>query len=131
MSAASEVAKAPACTVYYDGACPLCQREISFYRQRKGAEAVRWVDVAEDDAPKDLGPGLDAETAKARFHVRDVDGRLYSGAARFAALWSTLPQWRSLGRLAASPLIGWALERAYTGFLKMRPWLQRRAARAD
>lgn len=63
MSAASEVAKAPACTVYYDGACPLCQREISFYRQRKGAEAVRWVDVAQDDAPKDLGPGLDAETA--------------------------------------------------------------------
>lgn len=128
MSAASEVAKASACTVYYDGACPLCRREISFYRRRKGAEAVSWVDVAEDDAPKDLGPGLDAETAMARFHVRDVDGRLYSGAAGFAALWSTLPQWRSLGRLAASPLIGWALERAYTGFLKMRPWLQRRAA---
>jgi hypothetical protein len=64
----------------------------------------------------------------ARFHVRDVNGRLYSGAAGFAVLWSTLPQWRSLGRLAALPPIGWVLERAYTEFLKIRPWLQRRAA---
>ena len=36
----------PALTVYYDGACPLCRREIGFYRDCRGAEAVAWVDIA-------------------------------------------------------------------------------------
>ena len=29
----------PPLTVYYDGACPVCRREIGFYRKRTG-EAV-------------------------------------------------------------------------------------------
>lgn len=37
-------------TVYYDGACPLCRREIEFYRRRRGADAIEWVDAAVGDA---------------------------------------------------------------------------------
>lgn len=115
------------CTVYYDGDCPICQREIAFYRRRAGAEHVSWVDIESADGA-DLGPDLDKAQAKARLHVRLADGRLVSGARGFAALWLALPAFRWAGRIAASPPVAWPLERLYRAFLRVRPWLQRRFA---
>jgi predicted DCC family thiol-disulfide oxidoreductase YuxK len=127
-------------TVYYDGACPLCRREIAHYRGRAGAERVRFVDLAaaEDREPGrldpgsiDLGPGLDLAAARARFHVREADGRLVSGAAAFARLWRRFPGWRWLARLVELRLFGWRpllpfAEAAYRLSLIVRPWLARR-----
>ncbi|MEC8852758.1 MAG: DCC1-like thiol-disulfide oxidoreductase family protein, partial [Pseudomonadota bacterium] len=33
-------------TIFYDGGCPLCAREIAFYRRRAGAGRLDWIDVA-------------------------------------------------------------------------------------
>ena len=83
-------------TVFYDGACPLCEKEISFYRRRPGADSVRWVDVNQA-GPAILGPDLTREQALARFHVRDDRGQLTSGGAAFSRLWSALPGFRPIG----------------------------------
>lgn len=115
----------PALTVYYDGACPLCAAEIGTYRRCRGAERVAFVDVGRTDAPADLGPGLTREAALARFHVRDAGGSLASGAAGFAALWSQLPGWRWLARITRLPGVLALAERAYRGFLPLRPRLAR------
>jgi len=116
----------PALTVYYDGACPLCRREIGFYRDCRGAEAVAWVDIAGSaEAP---APDLPRAAALARFHVRGADGRLVSGGAAFAELWRALPGFRPLGRLFGRPLPGRVLARGYEAFLGLRPRLQRLAA---
>ncbi len=109
-------------TVMYDGACPLCRREIGLYQSLTPLQKVRWLDVSDTSAG--LSP---AEQTRfmARFHVRDTDGRLLSGAAAFVALWLTMPGWRWLGRLGRLPGVTPVLEWFYSGFLHLRPTLQR------
>lgn len=114
---------APALTVYYDGACPLCRVEIAHYRRQQGADALRFVDVA---GPAACGPDLSREQALARFHVRDADGRLLSGAAAFVSIWARLPRWRWGARIAALPPVLALLELGYRAFLPIRPALSRR-----
>lgn len=110
-------------TVYYDGSCPLCTAEIAQYRRAGGD--VAYADVSEGDLPD----GLTREAAMARFHYRDADGQLVSGARAFAALWLELsrdrPRLHPLARLANTPpalLIG---EAAYRAFLPVRPLVQK------
>lgn len=107
-------------TVYYDGACPICAREIGMYRGCAGAERIDWVDVGVAGAPEKVADDLSRDQALARFHVRAEDGRLVSGAAAFATLWRALPAWRRIGRVASWPPIGRALDALYRGFLALR-----------
>ena len=114
-------------TVYFDGSCPLCRREIAYYRGLPGSEKLAWVDVSDPEQP--LGGDLDCRTALARFHVRDTAGRLHQGGIAFALLWQQLPRWRWAGRLFARPPMSWLLDTAYRLFLPVRPWLQKRLGR--
>lgn len=108
-------------TVWYDGGCPLCTREIALMRRLDRRGRLRFVDVSDDTSscPLDRGDLL------ARFHVSDAQGRFYSGAAAFAAMWRAIPLLRPLGLLALLPGMTWALERLYRAFLRVRPTLQR------
>lgn len=117
-----------ACTVYFDGACPVCSREVAHYRGRLGAERIRWVDASTAD-PYALGPGLDGPAALARFHVRGADGALVSGAAAFATLWRHLPAYAWLGRAASWPPMLAILEAGYRAFLRVRPLWRAQARR--
>ena len=103
-------------TVYYDGACPVCSREMAVYRRAAGAEALRFVDVTTEAPPE----GVTRDAALARLHVRRPDGSMATGAAAFAALWSSLPRWRRLGRVAALPIVQPLLEAGYRAFLRVR-----------
>lgn len=116
----------PALTVLYDGACPLCRREIGLYRDLAAAQptqALRFVDVS--DSQTALPAGTTRQQLMARFHVQQADGQLQSGARAFAALWAQLPGWRWLARLARVPGMTPLMEAAYRGFLPLRPRLQR------
>ncbi len=106
-------------TVFYDGGCPVCSREVQFYRSREGAASFAWVDVARADEAL-LGPGLSRDEALARMHVRRADGTLVSGAAAFAEIWRGMPGLRWLGRLLAIPPFGSMAEVCYRLFLRAR-----------
>jgi len=109
----------PLPTVYFDGGCPVCSREVAMYQRQPGADALQWVDVARCGA-NDLGSGLTREAAMARLHLRRPDGSLVSGAQAFTSLWRVLPRWAWLGRmLGAGPGL-WLLEAGYRGFLFVR-----------
>jgi predicted DCC family thiol-disulfide oxidoreductase YuxK len=109
----------PLLTLYYDGGCPVCTREIGFYQRRRGAERIHWVNLASCEEAE-LGVGLSREDAYARLHARWPGGQLVSGAAAFAALWQALPAFRPAGRFAAWPGVIHLLEWGYRGFLKVR-----------
>ncbi len=110
--------------VYFDGACPLCRREIAVYRKRDRDGAIEWVDVSACQAAE-IVPGLTGEAAKRRFHVRRADGTLLSGAAAFAEMWAQTPGFQWLGRFARWPGVTPVLEGVYRGFLRVRPGVQR------
>jgi len=110
-------------TVFFDGACPLCHQEISFYRRRNGADDITWIDVSRS-AENEIAPGLTRDGALARFHVINAEGKLVSGGEAFACLWAALPGFQRLGKIfRARPLL-WILNYAYNLFLKMRSLLQ-------
>lgn len=115
-------------TVYYDGACPVCSREIAMYQQQDAGRRCAWVDVSRC-APQALGDDLTREQALKRFHVRHADGRLDSGAHGFAALWAQLPATSFLARVARWPGVLPVLELGYRAFLVLRRlWRRPRAA---
>jgi len=118
-----------ALTVLYDGACPLCRREVGVYQGLAPLEPVRWLDVSAPAAA--LPPGGDRATFMARFHVRRANGELLSGAAAFVALWAALPGWRWLARVGGWPGVTPLLECAYRGFLLLRPGMQALARRLE
>jgi len=113
------------CVVYFDGACPLCRREIAHYRSKEGSSAIEWVDAASCDTGA-LGGDLDRDAALAQLHARSSDGSLVSGVAAFAMIWSRLPAYRWLAPLVSRRPVLTVLEAGYAAFLRLRP-LWRRA----
>lgn len=108
-------------TIWFDGGCPLCVREIGLMGRLDRGHAIDFIDVAgasDPDCPVNKAELL------ARFHARE-NGQLLSGASAFAAMWRAIPLLRPFGLLARRPLVLALLERAYVAFLHVRPKLQR------
>lgn len=108
-------------TVYFDGSCPLCVKEIAIYKNSKATD-VAFIDVsAHDFVPSD---DLNQSQAMARFHVRKPDGTLLDGGQAFVALWAETPGFKWLASLFQSTLMVRLADIGYNQFLKIRPALQ-------
>ncbi len=110
--------------VYFDGDCPLCRREIAFFRKREAPGRIHWINIC-DSSEDGLGANLSRCDAMKRFTVRKSDGSLLSGAPAFVEMWKLTPGFSWLGHLGQYKSIGIILEMLYRGFLKIRPQLQR------
>jgi predicted DCC family thiol-disulfide oxidoreductase YuxK len=110
----------PQVTVWYDGGCPLCVREIALMDRLDKRDRIEFVDIDREDA----SCPLDRDLMLARMHARDGE-ELVDGAAAFAAMWRQIPMLRPLGVAAKNRAVLWVLERAYRGFLVVRPAVQR------
>ena len=86
--------------VFFDGACPLCRREIAHYRRIDRVQRLHWVDAA-TEAKILAAHGLDQERAMAELHVLDGNGRWQRGVDAFLVIWSHLPAYRWLARLVS------------------------------
>ncbi|MFZ6847720.1 thiol-disulfide oxidoreductase DCC family protein [Undibacterium sp. RuRC25W] len=108
------------CTVYFDGACPICSKEISTYQKLKGGDHIQWVDasVCQD---QELGDELNRQSALARLHVRDAQGKLVHGAAAFVEMWKHLPALSWVTPLLSNRIAIGLLDLAYNLFLRLRP----------
>ena len=98
-------------TLYYDGACPLCAREIALLRRHAARERLQLMDIAATDFdPRPLGLAL--STLQARLHARWADGRWLVGLDASLASWQAagLGAWVApLGWRALRPPLEWAI----------------------
>lgn len=129
-SGAPEAGVQACLTVFHDGSCPLCQREIALAKSLTGGVGVAFRDVSQS-ADGDVAPGLTAGDAMKRFHVQRADGTLISGAAAFLEMWSASPRLRSMKTIQNSPRAVAVLDRLYGAFLVVRPRLSRGLGRYD
>src|SRR5262245_56160622 len=115
----------PQLTVFYDGQCPLCSREIEHYRRRAVPDSIRFVDITEPDF--DAGYfGIDLKHAQRVLHVQEGE-RMLKGVDAFLALWQAVPCYRWLARLGRIPFFRFFLATGYRVFAAVRPgWLRRK-----
>jgi predicted DCC family thiol-disulfide oxidoreductase YuxK len=85
-------------TVFYDGDCPLCRREIAHYRRMDKRERLHWVDAVNESETL-AEHGLSLERAMAELHVLDGAGCWQRGVDAFLVIWQHLPAYRWLAKL--------------------------------
>lgn len=108
----------PVLTLFYDGFCPLCVREMAQLRQIDKQGALQLVDIqlAESQA---LYPQIDFSEASRILLALTADGRLLRGLDSTHAAWSAV----GLGYRTAWlrwPVIRWFADKAYLYFAANR-----------
>ena len=106
-------------TMFYDGNCSICRREVTHYKSIDGNKCVNWIDFSHN--PEQLQDyGIDYEAAMSSLHVLDKEGHMQTGVQAFLAIWSTLPYYRVLAKLIKTLRIAPVLEWLYKGFARWR-----------
>ena len=102
-------------TVFYDGKCGLCSREIAHYRKISPHRTFIWRDIANE--PKHLKEiNVSQSDALRRLHVSDQLGTIYVGVDAFIVIWKKLPRWRLLVFVCAIPGVRFILSLLYNKF---------------
>jgi predicted DCC family thiol-disulfide oxidoreductase YuxK len=111
-------------TIFYDGLCPLCAREIAHYRKcAKSDPAIVFQDIT---APGfDAGSfGLDPARVHKEMHANEGE-TVTVGVDAFLAIWRRVPGHRWMLHVAKLPLANLLMRAGYWIFARLRPWLPR------
>lgn len=112
-------------TVYFDGECPICRREIDFMKKFNRKHQLAFIDFSASSyrsaehgfSPCDLGKVI---------HARWSNGTVIMGVEVFREMWEAIG-FRTLARLARRPMINKLLVRGYDWFARNRLRLTGRA----
>jgi len=75
----------------YDGACPLCVREVNFLKGKDGDRSlIKFVDIAADDYDPADNSGIDFETAMGRIHAVLPNGEIVQNVEVFRQTYDIL-----------------------------------------
>lgn len=113
-------------TVFYDGDCPLCSREIALYKRLDKAKKINWIDINHSQVELSA-EGIDYQDAMTLMHVKDSEGNVQIGIKGIMALWKQLPYYQRLVLdLNRLPFIYRLLGKAYIFFAPLRLKLPRK-----
>lgn len=112
-------------TVFYDGECPLCRREIALFRRLDRKRRLHLVDFSHPEFDE-AQAGLDRARLSAVIHARWADGTIITEVEVFRALWTAVGL-RALARLSRLAGIDGLLRRGYAWFARHRLRLTGRA----
>ncbi|MEX0828862.1 MAG: DUF393 domain-containing protein [Nitrospirales bacterium] len=112
-------------TVYFDGKCPICRREIDLmkiFNRRARLQFINFTASSYLPAEHGLSPCALGKV----IHARWSDGTLITGVEVFREMWEAIGL-RALARLARRPTINKLVNRAYAWFARNRLRLTGRA----
>ena len=104
--------------VFYDGACPLCLREVNWLRRRDRRGKFRFTDISASDFQA-AAVGKTEEELMARIHGRLSDGTWLQGVEVFRRLYAAIG-FGPLVFLSRLPLISQLLNWGYALFARNR-----------
>ncbi|MGI9276826.1 MAG: thiol-disulfide oxidoreductase DCC family protein [Endozoicomonas sp.] len=106
-------------TVFYDGVCPLCLREVARWREAPFTCEVEWLDITGQDEQL-REKGIDPASALLELHTMTDDGQIRTSIDSYGLLLSQLKRWRWLGQLMLLPVIRPMLKWAYDWMTRVR-----------
>jgi predicted DCC family thiol-disulfide oxidoreductase YuxK len=112
--------------VYYDGACPMCSREIGLLRRLDRRQRIRFVDIAAAEFEAGTA-GVSRQALMERIHGRLPDGTLIEGVEVFRRLYAAVG-FRWIVSLTRLPGVASTLDAAYGWFARRRVRLAGRCA---
>lgn len=125
--AASRLA-GPRVALFWDGGCPLCRKEITYYKWLdQDRNAVDWVDINAQPEKIEMH-GIAVSTALEKIHALelvpagvDQKPQMLIGGPAFLAVWSHMPYWSLLPPLIRNvPFAMPAVDAAYNWWAKRR-----------
>ncbi len=117
-------------SVYYDSLCPVCDHEINFYKKKKGAERIRFVDIASPEFNA-RAEGLDPKSVQKEFHVKNQAGKLFTGVDAFVEIWKELGIFGRMEKVLNQKALRPIVDLGYRGFAYIRPWLRKEAPQCE
>ena len=112
-------------TVFFDGACPICAREIALMNRLNKKRRLIFCDFSLPEYDERLTGFSPAELGQV-IHAQWADGRVITGVIVFQAMWEAVGL-GLLTKLSRLPFIEPLLYRAYLWFARNRLWLTGRA----
>ncbi len=111
--------------VYYDGLCPLCDREINHYKKIDHKKTIDFIDISSDDFdPK--SEGLNPKNVQKKFHVKNSNNKVLTGVDAFAAIWKHLNIFKPLQFMTHNRFTRPFLDVGYNIFAFIRPIFRRK-----
>jgi predicted DCC family thiol-disulfide oxidoreductase YuxK len=115
--------------VFFDGDCPLCQREISFLRRKDREHRIRFTDIAAPDfSPASFS--LEFADFMNEIQGRLGDGTWITGVEVFRRLYAAVG-FGAIVALTRLPLVSHVLEFGYRVFARYRLSLTGRACKKN
>jgi predicted DCC family thiol-disulfide oxidoreductase YuxK len=106
-------------TVFFDGKCGLCSKEINYYRKIAPDGIFIWQDITK--SADDLkASGISLSQGLRLLHTKDIDGKFYVGVDAFILIWKQLKRWRLLAIFVSLPIIKQIINFAYKIFANWR-----------
>ncbi len=113
-------------TIFYDGLCQLCSREIAMFQHRVHDGSLAYVDISLPDFDA-ARHGIDPIRVNKHMHVRDEEtGAMLIGVDALLAMWDCVPGFRWLAKLTRVPGLRQLSNVGYTLFAWIRPYLPKR-----
>ncbi len=106
-------------TVFYDGKCGLCSKEIAHYKRVAPQGIFIWQDITIDASALEA-LGISYADGLKLLHAIDGKGTIHIGVDAFLLIWQQLPRWRIMGMLVKMPLIKPLVHKIYDLFAQWR-----------